>query len=302
MSEAFTLLLSRLVRDSHFWPRERTCEGRVRELAEIYRHDGVEAINPIEVAPPDADGNYLLINGWGRVGAAIREGLPHLPAVVLPVASDEEAYELAVRLSSCGPQPLTRAEKRTAVDRLLRTNPRRADYAIAQIAGVSNHFVAKRRQLLHKPQKERAQGGARSLPPTRHALSIMKATKAIEEACLSASLAVDDGPFEGEMEAALAKAAAKCHGPEAGAWLIRLGAWLREAQGRLESGQASSAVAEEQPQGTVGGLERSNGTADPRGEAPGKPGGLERSNPAAGDGAGEKGEPEKQTIALSIAA
>jgi ParB-like nuclease domain len=258
MSEAILVPLSRLVRDRHLWPRQQMAEADVRSLAEIYRHDGLEAVDPILVAAPGADGNYLVLDGWARVEGAEREGLTALLAIVRPVASDEEAYELAVRLSARGPRPLTRAEKRTAVDRLLRTNPRRADYAIAQIAGVSNHFVAKRRQFLQKPEAARASGDSQSAGPQRHALAMMNAAKAIDDAYRGEDLIAEDGSSGGEIGAALARAAQKCFGADAGEWLNRLEQWMREGSLRLRSGTEAEAVTADGPWGAIRGLERSS--------------------------------------------
>jgi hypothetical protein len=258
MSEAILVPLSRLVRDRDLWPRQQMSEADVRSLAEIYRHDGLEAVEPILVAAPGADGNYLVLDGWARVEGAEREGLIALLAIVRPVASDEEAYELAVRLSARGPRPLTRAEKRAAVDRLLRTNPGRADYAIAQIAGVSNHFVAKRRQLLQKPGNARAIGDSRTAGPQRHALALMKAAKAIHDAYHRDDQIAERGASGGEIEAALAGAAQNCFGADAGEWLDRLEQWMREGSLRLRSRTEATAVAAERPLGAIRRLERSS--------------------------------------------
>jgi ParB-like chromosome segregation protein Spo0J len=245
LTQTITLALVRADRDPCFWPRERLAMGRVKEFEEIYRHDGPEAVDPIVVAPPGADGLCLVIDGWHRIEAAQRAGLGCLQAVVRPVASDEEAYELAVSLSSRGPRPMSRAEKRAAVDRLLENNPRRADHAIAQIAGVSNHFVAKRRRLRGQPAKERAVAESAGLE--RHVAALLRAAQKIDEARRSAGWEADGVVARCEIEAALAAAAQKRHGAEAELCLRRLERWARGAQSQPTAGEDREEVMREAP-------------------------------------------------------
>lgn len=228
--------LSRTQRDASFWLRRRLSESRVREFAEIYRHHGREGIDPIVVAPADADGNHLVLDGWHRIAAALEASLTHLPAVIRHVASDQEAFEVAVQLAPRGPRPMSRGEKRDAVDRLLEMDPRRSDRAIADIAGVSHPFVAERRRLRGRPRQER---GPRALSPERHALSVMKAALSMYglrgrgPGCPGGE--PPDREAGGEMALFLAAAAEKCCGGEAEIWLERLGRWARDAGPWLKS-------------------------------------------------------------------
>jgi hypothetical protein len=104
------------------------------------------------------------------------------------------------------------------------------------------------------------------------------------------------------MEAALARAAGKCFGADAGTWLERLGEWLRGAAGRLEPVQAWPAVTEELPRGAVGKLERSNGAAGQRAELAERTRELERSSQVADCEAPQKGEQDEKSQPLSLAA
>lgn len=217
MSEARPLRLSLIRRDPFFWPRRRLCKTWVRELAELYRHGGAEALPPITVAATDGEGRHLLLDGWHREEAARQEGLLHLPAIIVPVASEQEAYEQALALTARGTRPMTTTEKRIAVDRLLETDPRRADYAIARIVAVSNHLVAKRRALLGKPAKTQ-EGNRERINPERQARAIMRAALALCEAAGDARVA-----------AALAEAAREVAGPEAARVLANLAAWSASA-------------------------------------------------------------------------
>jgi hypothetical protein len=234
--ELTVLSLSRAQRDDSFWPRRRLSDSRVREFVEIYRHHGREGLDPIVVASADADGNHLVLDGWHRIAAALEASLTHLPAVIRHVASDQEAFEVAVQLASRGPRPMSRGEKRDAVDRLLEMDPRRTDRAIAEIAGVSHPFLAERRRLRGRPREE---GGSRALSPERYALSVMKADRSMfslrQQGPVDAGGALTDHEAGGEMALFLAAAAEKCCGGEAEIWLERLGRWARDAGPWLKS-------------------------------------------------------------------
>jgi hypothetical protein len=237
MQETITVSLSRAERDPSFWPRRRLSESRVREFREIYQHHGREGIDPLVVAPRDTGGMHLVLDGWHRIAAAEELGWADLPAVVRPVASDQEAYEVAVRLSSRGPRPMSWAEKRDAVDRLLEIDPRRPDRAIAEIAGVSHPFVAERRRMLGKLREER---GPRVPTPDRYALSLMKAGHAMYETWRQGSAVepggeTPDNAVGGELAITLAGAAEKCFGGQAEIWLERLEEYMRGARPWLKT-------------------------------------------------------------------
>jgi ParB-like chromosome segregation protein Spo0J len=223
-SETHDLPLCRLRRESRLWPRQKLAAIQVTELAEIYRHNGPGAIEPLLVAPADAAGQHLVIDGWHRIEAALDAGLSWLPATVRAVAGEPEIYELAVRLSSRGPRRMTREEKRIAVDRLLRAHPQRAVLSIAEIAGVSHPFVAKRRLLLDQPVP--AAEGTKPHRPDRCAASLLKWALMLGQ--------IGDPQDEALPALYLARVAARIHGRDAATRLARLEAWAREARTRLE--------------------------------------------------------------------
>jgi ParB-like nuclease domain len=234
--EPIAVLLSRARRDPSFWPRHSLCESRIREFREIYQHHGREGLDPLVVAPRDAEGWYLVLDGWHRIEAAQELGMADLPAVVRLVASDQEAYEAAVRFSSRGPRPMSWAEKRDAVDRLLEMDPRRSDRTIAEIAGVSHPFVAARRRMAGRQRQER---GPRVPTPDRYALSLMKAARSMYEkrrqGQLEGGRAPADNAAGGEMAVALAAAAEKCCGGQAELWLERVAQWAQDARPWLKA-------------------------------------------------------------------
>jgi ParB-like chromosome segregation protein Spo0J len=228
--------LTQIRRDLSIWPRRHLCEALVKEFAELYRHHGPEAVDPILVEPAGPDGMNRLRDGHHRVTGAERAGLTHLPAIIRPVKDDAEAYEEAVRLSARGSLKMTPAEKRDAVDRLLRANPERSDRAIAEIVGVSHPLVARRREAMEQPQEEKA--------PTerpragRHAASLIKAAQALTEAVTIevGSRAKGEGGellLTSRLGETLSRAAVKLAEGEAGALLTQLEAGILDARERL---------------------------------------------------------------------
>jgi hypothetical protein len=224
MHRTTVIPLADVCRDARIWPRLQLCRALVKELEEIYLHGSAAAVEPIVVARIGRTGRHVLIDGWHRVAAAELAGLTHLPVTIVELASEEEAYERALQLSSRGKTPMTRVEKQTAVDRLLTAHPERSDLAVAQLAGVSNHLVAARRRLLAAPpapQEDRE----RRPRPDKYTRSIMKATLAL--------CALGEAGDEGRLEDALASAAVRECGKEAGCCLGRLRVWAEGARSRV---------------------------------------------------------------------
>jgi len=116
-AEPRSLALAGICREAELWPRRRLNPARVRTFAALYAAGGPGAMPPILAA--EVDGRRYLVDGWHRCAAAERAGLTTLPAVLKPVERREAVYVEAAACSAVSSQPLTRAEKRAAVDRLL---------------------------------------------------------------------------------------------------------------------------------------------------------------------------------------
>jgi ParB-like chromosome segregation protein Spo0J len=236
MHQATMIPLAAVVIEPRVWPRRQLCQPLVKELAEIYRHGGPNAIEPIVIARVARDGRRVLADGQHRCSAAPMAGLTHLPVTFVDVKSEEEAYELAVRLSSKGPRKMTRAEKQDAIDRLLLSDPGRSDRAIAEIVGVSHPFVARRREALQRPPAEKTP--ADRPRSGRHATSLIQAAQALDEAVmleLGSRAKGEDGAslLTARLGETLARAAMKRVDGDAGALLARLEAGILAARERL---------------------------------------------------------------------
>ena len=180
-----TVALDRITLDPDAWPREALDEERVELFAELLRDaraagtqtqsGWVDPLPPL-VAVADGRGDYFLADGRHRYEARRRLGAGFdLVAVQVfqpngrpPV---DFAYELAL-LCAQGAKPLTTAEKRAAVLRLLAERLDLSDRAIARLVGVSNSTVSSHRRALCDPhtgqgKPEEADGAERRQPSTR---------------------------------------------------------------------------------------------------------------------------------------
>lgn len=92
-----------------------------------------------------------VIDGHHRVVAARRLGLRSVQARRSDASSDISMLEAAIAANSAHGLPLTRADRRLLVDRLLLVAPTRSDRRIAATVGVSPTTVGNRRRLLLEP-------------------------------------------------------------------------------------------------------------------------------------------------------
>ncbi|MCM6773170.1 helix-turn-helix domain-containing protein [Nocardia sp. CDC159] len=88
-----------------------------------------------------------VIDGVHRWRAAQARGQERLPAVFFE-GDPAEAFVLAVRLNTAHGLPLSLADRKAAVERILRTHPQWSDRAIAGVSGVSDKTVAAARRRL----------------------------------------------------------------------------------------------------------------------------------------------------------
>lgn len=131
--------------DWNDYPREALDEARILEFRELLQDpESVGSLPPVELVPhPIQPGRYSAPDGWHRIHAYLDEGRLTIPAVILPPGTD--VFLHAVQRAAITAKPLTRAEKRAAVTRLLEAYPDWSNHRVAEAAGVSRPFVAKLR-------------------------------------------------------------------------------------------------------------------------------------------------------------
>lgn len=139
--KASRVLISRL--DLGFTVRSQPLNAeRVQILAEA-----VEDLPPIVVHERSGQ----VIDGVHRVRAALSRGEEYISAILYD-GSPEDAFVLAVRLNTSHGLPLSRAERNSAADRILRTHAHYSNRIIARIVGLSEATIRKRRSYVESAE------------------------------------------------------------------------------------------------------------------------------------------------------
>jgi hypothetical protein len=136
------------------WPRRYLDDERVDEFTALFREQGHTALPPPELVE-DGSGGFLIADGVHRWQAALNGGVTEILASVHspepgvdPVAF---AYRRGLECSAISSKPLTRAEKRTAIRRLLREQPEWSDRELGRLVGVDHKTVGRVRKQLEVP-------------------------------------------------------------------------------------------------------------------------------------------------------
>jgi hypothetical protein len=154
--------LRQITLDSRVWPRARLDGERVELFAELIADAAAEAARtgsgwsdplPPLVVVADGLGGFMLGDGWHRYEARRRLGVGFdtVTAEVhwasgQPVG--ERAYWLALSYATRAAKPLTTAEKRGAIERLLGEHAEFSDREIARLVGVAHATVGAHRARL----------------------------------------------------------------------------------------------------------------------------------------------------------
>jgi ParB-like chromosome segregation protein Spo0J len=111
-----------------------------------------------------------VIDGMHRLTAALRNGQESIDAVLVDSADDNEAFLLSVELNVAHGLPLTRADRRAAVEQIIRGFPAMSDRSIATIAGLTPKTVSAVRRTLGETAQPRTRIGRDGrIRPTNHA-------------------------------------------------------------------------------------------------------------------------------------
>jgi len=120
-------------------PRQDLDLGHVELLAQV-----LDSCPPIEITP-----GRRVIKGWHRVAAARLLGRATIKAVIRDDVADEtDELVMAVESNTHHGLPLTRAERRSAAERILLQRPQFSNARIAQVCGVSRGTIRLHRERL----------------------------------------------------------------------------------------------------------------------------------------------------------
>lgn len=217
------LALSQITRGGRTWPRAGLDHAQVELFRELLLEDP-DALPPVIVID-DRNGGFILADGHHRAQAHEDLGAGHerIAAEVRQApqgrAPEDYAYELALEHSARTSVPLTQAEKRAAVRRLLAEQPGLSYRKIGSMVGVDHKTVAK---------VARDDGG--ESPQSGSARSKTHASQAEGARGASATIRAGERLFDAEDDAAragqvLAEQLLARRGDDAGAWA----AWHCEA-------------------------------------------------------------------------
>lgn len=186
--QRIALALIRL--DESVWPRAAFDHARVDDFAQLFHADGLGALPPIVIVH-DGAGQYLVCDGHHRVAALHQLGVEAALTVTVAAPSgrspEQFAFEYAVQTASRAAKPLTRAERNSAIERLLDESPDWPDRRIAELCGVSHQTVGRRRATRSNgpavPQDLTGSGGAfRRAGELESAERLVRALEKVREA------------------------------------------------------------------------------------------------------------------------
>ena len=159
-----------LISPNEYQPRHRPDDGRLDELAQSIRANGV--IQPIVVHK--VDGGYRIIAGERRWRAAQRAGLTRVPVYIKEVALGRDAQLLEMALiENIQREDLNPIDEAAAYEKLS-TDFKMTQEEIAAAVGKDRSSVANHLRLLKLPQEVRAEvaGGRLSMGHARALLAV----------------------------------------------------------------------------------------------------------------------------------
>lgn len=139
-------------------PRDVLVDESLQPRAGELDRNHVEALKtspeswpPLRVATDGQD--YLLIDGFHRLAAALSLGLPTVPIEIVSLPEDGDLLGLAFDLNARHGRPLSLSDRKAFARQLLRRKPRPSDREIGRRCGLSHATVA---ALRREPDKRSA--------------------------------------------------------------------------------------------------------------------------------------------------
>ena len=137
-----TLPITHIFVEEYAWPRDYLDASRVEMFAALLKEK--EPLPPIEVVAI-GDGTFVIADGVHRYQAAREAGLNQVEVVLVSPNVGEDildcAYRRALETACLTALPLTRAQRKYAVERLLATRSDLTHRAIARMVGIAHSTV-----------------------------------------------------------------------------------------------------------------------------------------------------------------
>jgi ParB-like chromosome segregation protein Spo0J len=227
-----TLPITSLFVEEYTWPRDHLDASRVEMFTALLKEN--EPLPPIEVVAV-GDGTFVIADGVHRFEAAMAAGMSHVDAVLVSPNVDEDlldcAFRRALETACLTALPLTRAERKYAVERLLSTQGDFTHRAIARLVGVAHSTVDRWAEEV----AESANSLEKLYPTTPSADDVaMKLVRMIER--LEESRTLFDLFGSGRIGRHLANAFAERYGNRALPQAKLVKSWLDRTVATLESG------------------------------------------------------------------
>jgi ParB-like chromosome segregation protein Spo0J len=233
MSETVTVPWISLVFDREVWPRDQSDLDRVEMFKGLI--EAGEHVPPPEVVDVGG-GRWLIADGVHRLAA--HQGLGHDDVEVIVVARrpdetpHQAAYRRALETATRSALPLTTAERRRAVERLLDERPDLSHRAIAKLVGVAHQTVD--RWAVERGRADAEDASTEAVPERRVTVDdvarrLVRYTDQLNDARGFLDLVAD-----GRMGKHLAKAFTAKFGDNAPAQAKRCAEWFAAAARRLD--------------------------------------------------------------------
>lgn len=168
MEDSVEVQVDELVVDHSLQPRVGGLDGDHVRLLEETAKDWP----PLKVV--QSDEQYLLVDGFHRLEAAMNLGLDSIRVEVVEMPADGDLQALAFALNASHGRPLSLVDRRAFAEKLLRGQPQLADREIARRCGLSGNTVGSIRRTLEESAQieqvpERVGRGGYVYTPSRNA-------------------------------------------------------------------------------------------------------------------------------------
>jgi ParB-like chromosome segregation protein Spo0J len=224
--------------DFDVWPRDHCDLDRIEMFkALIEAGDHVPDPEVVDLG----DGRWLIADGAHRLAAYELAGHTEVEVTVVPIgdgeAAEQAAYRRALETATRSALPLSKAERRRAVERLLGERPELSHRAIGRVVGVSHQTVD--RWAVERSRDDREEAPTEAAPDRRVTVDDVARRLVRYAGQLDETRGFLDMVAGGRMAKHLATAFVDRFGENAAAQAKRCAEWFTAAARRLDADGAT---------------------------------------------------------------